>query len=573
MFDTNWNLVGKIEINSEKNNYYCALNLKNKLLEEKSFLIIKSIDSSDDEDDDDESENISTNKYELHIGDVIKLGRVPLKIRNLCINGQKVINKFIKNKNLLQRINTNFTNNNNNNNNNEININNNENEIVTERKKTISNSKKKKTCRICYCDDIEVNSPLITPCKCTGGLKYIHLKCLQNWIHAQSLNLSEESNNFCLIYNVKQISCEICKEKYPDFIYLNENNNNDILDIFDFAENKFESYIILESYFKNNFKNIFVLSCDSHNVISIGRSHETNLRINDITVSRFHSEIIKENNKFYIRDLYSKFGTGILLQNNKIKIKEDFPLYIQIGKNIMEIKIEKKCFCCYKFFNYLCLRKNFNNKIFNYYGKENAEKINIENIFDFQEIDKNNEDNSSITSINRINKEQSEEFNNNNNNNNKIIQIQNNNEKENDINDNLNIQNDFDAINNKLILNNNKNLTINTNSSNHNLTTLTMSMSNSTQNKNNKKMKKINITQDLNKNAIKNKLIIKNNNDDIMEEDFKESDLPNDQLNDCIQIYSNNYNTSNRELLKDISINNNNNYNKNKKGNDENNED
>ena len=144
MFDTNWNLVGKIEINSEKNNYYCALNLKNKLLEEKSFLIIKSIDSSDDEDDDDESENISTNKYELHIGDVIKLGRVPLKIRNLCINGQKVINKFIKNKNLLQRINTNFTNNNNNNNN-EININNNdnENEIVTERKKTISNSKKK----------------------------------------------------------------------------------------------------------------------------------------------------------------------------------------------------------------------------------------------------------------------------------------------------------------------------------------------------------------------------------------------------------------------------------------------
>ena len=570
MFDTNWNLVGKIEINSDKNNYYCALNLKNKLLEEKSFLIIKSIDSSDDEDDDDdESENISTNKYELHIGDVIKLGRVPLKIRNLCINGQKVINKFIKNKNLLQRINTNFTNNNNNNNNNEININNNENEIVTERKKTISNSKKKKTCRICYCDDIEVNSPLIIPCKCTGGLKYIHLKCLQNWIHAQSLNLSEESNNFCLVYNVKQISCEICKEKYPDFIYLNENDNNNILDIFDFVENKFDSYIILESYFKNNFKNIFVLSCDSHNVISIGRSHETNLRINDITVSRFHSEIIKENNKFYIRDLYSKFGTGILIQNNKIKIKEDFPLYIQIGKNIMEIKIEKKCFCCYKFFNCLCLRKNFNNKIFNYYGKENAEKINIENVFDFQEIDKNNEkdeDDSSITSINRINKEQSEEFNNNNNNN-KIIQIQNNNEKENEINNNLNIQNDFDAINNKLILNNNKNLTINTNSSNHNLTTLTMSMSNSTQNKNNKKMKKINITQDLNKNAVKNKLIIKNNNDDIMEEDFKENDIPNDQINDCIQIYNNN--NSNRELLKDISINNNNNKSSYDKNNDD----
>ena len=61
MTDTNWDLVSKIEINSEKNNYYCALNLKNKSLEEKSFLIIKSIDSSDDDDEDD-SENISTNK-------------------------------------------------------------------------------------------------------------------------------------------------------------------------------------------------------------------------------------------------------------------------------------------------------------------------------------------------------------------------------------------------------------------------------------------------------------------------------------------------------------------------------
>ena len=569
MFEQNWNLVSKIEVNSENNNYYCALNLKNKILEEKSFLIIKSIDSSDDDDDDD-SENVSTNKYELHIGDVLKLGRVPLKIRNLCVDGEKVINTFKKNKNTFQRINTNFTNNNNNNNNNE-NIINNDNEM-TDRK--ISSSKKKKTCRVCYCDDIEVNSPLITPCKCIGGLKYIHLKCLQNWIHAQSVNLSEESNDFCLVYNVKQLSCEICKEKYPDFIYLNENdNNNNILDIFDFVENKFKSYVILESYFKNNFKNIFVLSCDSHNVISIGRSHETNLKINDITVSRFHSEIIKENNKFYIRDLYSKFGTGILLQNNKIKIKEDFPLYIQIGKNIMEIKIEKKCFFCYKIFNCLCFKKNFNNKIFNYYGKENAEKINIENVFDFQEINENNiesDDNSSMTSINKTKKEEIEDFHNNNNNN-KIIQIQNNNESEN--NNNVN-SNDFDN-NNKLLLNNTKNLTINTNSSNHNLTTLTMSMNNSTQNKN-RKMKKINITNDLGKNTIKNKLINKNNNnDDIMEEDFKESDLPNEQLNDCIQIYNNNTYNSNRELLKDISINNYNNFNNNNNNNnnDKNNDD
>lgn len=36
-------------------------------------------------------------------------------------------------------------------------------------------------CRICLCDDYDLENPLINPCKCSGTMKYIHLLCLRQW--------------------------------------------------------------------------------------------------------------------------------------------------------------------------------------------------------------------------------------------------------------------------------------------------------------------------------------------------------------------------------------------------------
>ena len=35
-----------------------------------------------------------------------------------------------------------------------------------------------KSCRICLGDENETDNALISPCKCSGTMKYIHLKCL-----------------------------------------------------------------------------------------------------------------------------------------------------------------------------------------------------------------------------------------------------------------------------------------------------------------------------------------------------------------------------------------------------------
>lgn len=48
----------------------------------------------------------------------------------------------------------------------------------------------------------------------------------------------------------------------------------------------------------------------------MGRGHESDLRINDISVSRCHAAIKFKNNKFVLKDNNSKFGTLVLLKKS-----------------------------------------------------------------------------------------------------------------------------------------------------------------------------------------------------------------------------------------------------------------
>ena len=49
-------------------------------------------------------------------------------------------------------------------------------------------------CRICHCEAEPGSAPLISPCACSGTLRYVHQSCLQQWIKSA---------------NTK--SCELCK--------------------------------------------------------------------------------------------------------------------------------------------------------------------------------------------------------------------------------------------------------------------------------------------------------------------------------------------------------------------------
>ena len=117
------------------------------------------------------------------------------------------------------------------------------------------------------------------------------------------------------------------KEKTFDLIDITRPDNN---------------YIVLESLNQMkencNIKSIHIISL-TDDPITIGRGHESDVRINDISVSRSHASL-KYNastGKLLLKDLKSKFGTLVLLKR-PIEIKEA-KIHLQIGRTYIEASL------------------------------------------------------------------------------------------------------------------------------------------------------------------------------------------------------------------------------------------
>lgn len=67
-----------------------------------------------------------------------------------------------------------------------------------------------RVCRICLEDeeDVQSGNPFITPCKCMGSMKYIHLKCLREWTDSKKQFLEQDG---IVSYYWENLNCELCK--------------------------------------------------------------------------------------------------------------------------------------------------------------------------------------------------------------------------------------------------------------------------------------------------------------------------------------------------------------------------
>jgi hypothetical protein len=87
----------------------------------------------------------------------------------------------------------------------------------------------------------------------------------------------------------------------------------------------------------NNYKSIQVITLEEGIKIIMGRGHETDVRINDISVSRIHAMLCLINNTLYIKDLKSKFGTLALIRESYEVT--DKTLCLQIGRSYTECNV------------------------------------------------------------------------------------------------------------------------------------------------------------------------------------------------------------------------------------------
>ena len=458
------------------------------------------------------------NKYKLKEGDIIKLGKIILMVREINSNNE---NKTENNNKIEHKPTSNYQ----------------ETNVINEKLKNlyiqIKNNKnenksnpKTYTCRICLSEgEFFGPNPLINPCNCTGSVRFIHINCLKKWLTSKVLIKSSSEDNVH-IYSFKAFECELCKSIIPERLIF----NNKIISLIDFNKIFAPPFLICESIYQYNISNcsnyseyqtIFVISFSKKKNIRIGRANNSDLRLTDISVSRNHATLTCVNNSsIFLEDNGAKFGTLILIQNN-IKFIPDKELSIQVGRYHFIFCMNRTCLSCLRCYKNkelvsLSYDKILNEKLIIYkeilnglkclFSKQNFDsaknsnnnsllklkdilddtKVNNEEEKKYIEIDNStsrilkkvfDEDDNNILNLNKNNNnnliqnnldnisnnfhfENSEEnkLNENNENNNNNISNENNNDKKNEDNNNNNNNNEINDLNsNKILIDNESN--------------------------------------------------------------------------------------------------------------------
>ena len=228
-------------------------------------------------------------------------------------------------------------------------------------------------CRICY-DSGEAENPLITPCKCAGSMQYVHLKCLRKWMDGRlSVNNAssdsqaspEAAGATTVSYFWRNLDCELCKVSYPTSVECpsrSRSNEVELVDLYELPKPD-SPYIVLESNIRvpstvanapgvTFQKGLHIMSLSkSRPAVVVGRGHDADVRINDISVSRFHSMIrlvqvsVAGNNglkkqQIVIEDRGSKFGS-LLAVKGPIPLEPGVPVSIQSGRTITTVTVKK----------------------------------------------------------------------------------------------------------------------------------------------------------------------------------------------------------------------------------------
>jgi hypothetical protein len=264
--------------------------------------------------------NDSPRAYRLCEGDVIRLGRMKFRVKEIQgSNSQRTDPNFRLADIVNLRINTDYS--------------------------EEGGCTFKLPCRICLSEVYVAENPLISPCKCTGTMKYIHLSCLQMCLKSK---INTRSSEFSLSFSWKTMSCDLCKKPYPHKFCISGN----IVELIEIPKPP-QNFIILESLCKdkNSNKGIHVLSFHSKKSIKLGRGHDCELRVSDISVSRIHAQITMEGEAFYLQDHNSKFGTLIQVKR-PVALSQFDEYWFQSGRSLCKLKINRpwSVFCsCFNF--------------------------------------------------------------------------------------------------------------------------------------------------------------------------------------------------------------------------------
>jgi hypothetical protein len=139
-------------------------------------------------------------------------------------------------------------------------------------------------CKICFSDEFTTENPLITPCQCVGSVKNVHLDCLRSWLATKTVS---RERGHAKTYHLKGLNCELCKTKLPKMVQFSPEGSAKPLFQVNYPD---RNYIVLENVNEGKSASIVhVIELGGKKVASIGRARSSDIRVNDISVSRNHA--------------------------------------------------------------------------------------------------------------------------------------------------------------------------------------------------------------------------------------------------------------------------------------------
>jgi hypothetical protein len=155
---------------------------------------------------------------------------------------------------------------------------------------------------------------------------------------AQTKNGKEDGN--LISYTWKEFECEICKKPYP-YVFRSNGLQYPLVDV---EIPKDRNFLLLESltFEKNSSRMVHLIMPDAEKkVFKLGRGHESDVRVSDISVSRCHAlvKFNEDQGRFFLEDNLSKFGT-LVLSKGTIKLEPEMTKAVQIGRSVISFTVK-----------------------------------------------------------------------------------------------------------------------------------------------------------------------------------------------------------------------------------------
>jgi len=212
-----------------------------------------------------------------------------------------------------------------------------------QRERVSHTSGDKPVCYMCFDEEDTEENPMITPCKCSGDTKYVHVECLRKW------HTAEADNQICFLSSV-DATCSVCKSTFKSDFKLKDGRHVKLFK--SSLEPPYVSLLVATKHemaqrlFNTRFQLSFstLLKPDGRNStrpLLLGRSSGSDMVLDYRTVSARHAAIRFKNGEFVFTDAGSSNGSYLYLRR-PLELSPSQPVQFRLGRSMISMKVVNK---------------------------------------------------------------------------------------------------------------------------------------------------------------------------------------------------------------------------------------